>query len=67
MMLGDITMIAQVDQKRKARSIGPLKLSDSPKKFIPKKPARNDIGRNITVTIVNVFMMSFVRFETTDR
>ena len=43
------------------------KASDSPKKFIPKKPARKDIGRNITETIVKVFMMSLVRFDTTYR
>ena len=34
---------------------------------MPKNPARKDIGRNITVTIVNVFMISLVRFEMTDK
>ncbi len=33
----------------------------------PKKAYRNDMGMNITVTIVSVFMMSFVRLETTER
>ncbi len=39
----------------------------SPKKFIPKKLVRNDIGRNITVTRVSTFMMSLVRFEIAER
>jgi len=38
-----------------------------PEEFMPKKLVRNDIGKNMTVTIVNVFMMSLVRLETTDR
>ena len=58
-------MITQVATKSKPLGSGAWNASDSPKKFIPKKPARNDIGRNITVTIVRVFMMSFVRMPTT--
>ena len=60
-------MIPQVPQKSNARGIGPWSASVSPKKFMPKNPTRNDIGMNITVTIVKIFMMSLVRFETTDR
>ena len=44
-----------------------LNSSVSPKKFMPKKPARNDIGMNMTVTRVSVFMISLVRFEIADR
>ena len=55
------------DEEQALRHRDVWNASVSPKKFIPKKPARNDIGRNITVTIVNVFMMSFVRFEIADR
>jgi hypothetical protein len=39
----------------------------SPKKFIPKKPVKNDMGRKRTVTTVRAFMMSFVRFEMAER
>jgi hypothetical protein len=67
MKQGDIAMIAQVARKSKPRGIGLWNASESPKKFIPKNPARNDIGKNITVTIVKVFMMSLVRFDTTDK
>ena len=42
---------------------GPVNIKVSPKKFIPKKLARNDIGKNMTFKIVRTFMISFVRFE----
>ena len=67
MKQGDIAMIATLPQKSKALGSGLVKASVSPKKFMPKKPTRNDIGRNITVTIVSAFMMSLVRLETTER
>ncbi len=60
-------MIPQVPQKSNALGIGPWSVSVSPKKFMPKKLVRNDIGMNMTVTIVSVFMMSLVRLETTDK
>src|SRR5581483_1604476 len=44
-----------------------LNASVSPKKFMPKKLVKNEIGRNMTVTSVSAFMMSFVRFEIADR
>jgi len=62
-----ITTTVHVSVKRNAFGNGDWKASVSPKKFMPKNPARNDIGRNITVTRVNVFMMSLVRFEIADR
>ena len=34
--------------------------------FMPYTPARNVNGTKIVETIVNVFMMSFMRFETSD-
>ena len=52
MKQGDDTMIRHVSREEQAFGHRGLKRSESPKKFIPKKPARNDIGRNITVTIV---------------
>ena len=64
---GDVAMIATLPQKSKALGNGFVKARFSPKKFMPKNPTRNDIGRNITVTIVSVFMMSLVRFDTTER
>jgi len=60
-------MIPQVPQKSNARGIGLWSASVCPKKFMPKKLVRNDIGKNMTVTMVNVFMMSLVRLETTDK
>ena len=58
-------MIVQVAANSKPRASGVFSARVSPKKFIPKKPARKDIGRNITETIVNTFMISLVRFEMT--
>ena len=67
MPTGVETITRQVDQKRKARGNGDSNDSVAPKKFIPKNPARNDIGRNMTVTRVRVFMISLVRFEIAER
>lgn len=37
------------------------------KKFIPKKPTTNEMGMNMVVMMVRVFMMSFMRLLITDR
>jgi hypothetical protein len=37
------------------------------KKFIPKKPARKEIGMNMVVIMVRVFMISFMRLLITER
>ncbi len=60
-------MIAQVATKSKPRGKGTSSANRSPKKFIPKNPARKDIGRNMIETTVKVFMISLVRFEMTDK
>ncbi len=60
-------MIALDPQKSKLLGNGVVNASDSAKKFMPKKPVINDIGMNIRVTIVRIFMMSFVRLAITDK
>lgn len=41
--------------------------SDGEKKFMPKKPAKNEMGMNRVVMMVSVFMTSLRRLFTTDR
>ncbi len=64
---GDTHMMSSDPKKSRRLGSGDWNARVSPKKFMPKKPTRNDIGMNMTVTIVSVFMMSLVRFDMTER
>ena len=50
-----------------AGPIHPSRGSVEPKKFMPKKPVKNERGINSVVMTVNVFITSFIRLFTTDK